>query len=131
MKLLIDTHILIWLARTPDRLNAAESALLAARGARVLVSAVSIWELRLKWDRSGDARRSELLDPQAALEFAERAGFELKVLTPADCAIRLNVPIGHRNPFDEQLLIHAQLLGAHFLTRDRLLTGHPLAATIR
>ena len=127
MRLLIDTHILIWIARAPDRLNAAESALLGRRGARVLVSAVSIWELRLKWDRSGAARRSELLDPHAALEFAEQAGFELKSLTPTDCAVSLEVPIAHRDPFDEQLLTHAQLLEARLLTRDRLLVGHPLS----
>ena len=127
MRLLLDTHVLIWLARAPDRPNTAESALLARRGTRVLISAVSIWELRLKWDRSGEARRSELLDPQAALQFAEQAGFELKALTPADCATPLDLPLAHRDPFDEQLLIHAQSLGARFLTRDRLLIGHPLA----
>lgn len=127
MRLLLDTHMLIWLARAPERLNSAESALLTRRGARVLISAVSIWELRLKWDRSGDARRSELLDPQAGLRFSEEVGFELKALTPADCATPLEVPLAHRDPFDEQLLIHAQSLGARFLTRDRLLTGHPLA----
>jgi PIN domain nuclease of toxin-antitoxin system len=33
----------------------------------------------------------------------------------------------HKDPFDEMLLIHAQQLGARFLTRDRLLVDHPLA----
>jgi PIN domain nuclease of toxin-antitoxin system len=127
VKLLIDTHVLIWLARAPDRLTVAEAALFEESETRVLVSAVSIWELRLKWGPSGAARRSELLDPAAALAFVEKAGFELKPLTPTDCATSLVAPIAHRDPFDEQLLIHAQVLGARLLTRDRLLTGHPLA----
>ncbi|WP_066663259.1 MULTISPECIES: type II toxin-antitoxin system VapC family toxin [unclassified Sphingomonas] len=127
MRLLLDTHILIWLARAPDRLNTTESALVARRGTRVLISAVSIWELRLKWDRSGETRRNELLDPQAALQFAEQVGFELKALTAADCATPLEAPLAHRDPFDELLLTHAQSLGARFLTRDRLVVDHPLA----
>lgn len=127
MKILLDTHMLIWLARAPDRLKPHERALLDRQRTRVLVSAVSIWELRLKWMRGGALHRDELLEPQTALEFAERQGFDLVPLIPVDCAVSLDVPIAHRDPFDEQLLIHTQSLGARLLTRDRLLVDHPLA----
>lgn len=127
MRLLLDTHVLIWLALSPQRLTAAEQALLAAASESALVSSVTIWELRLKWDRRGPSAREELLEPTMALGFAEQHGFELAALTPGDCATSLGQPLAHRDPFDEMLLIHAQRLGARLLTRDRQLAGHPLA----
>ncbi len=126
MKILLDTHMLIWLARAPDRLKSRERNLLGDRRVRAFVSAVSIWELRLKWGRGDVLHRDELLDPLVALEFSERRGFELAALTPSDCAAALASPIVHRDPFDEQLLIHAQQLDARLLTRDRLLVDHPV-----
>jgi PIN domain nuclease of toxin-antitoxin system len=93
----------------------------------VHVSSVSIWELRLKWqklDRHG--RRKGTLDPDHALAYVVRSPIILAPLSGQDCAAFLPEPLAHNDPFDEMLLIHAQQLGAKLLTRDRLLLGHPL-----
>jgi PIN domain nuclease of toxin-antitoxin system len=126
VRLLLDTHFLVWLARSPEKLGVAEHDLLARQSRPPIISSVSFWELRLKWNRSGAKVREALLEPLEAIRFAEMHGFELAELAPLDCATSLKVPLAHRDPFDEQLLIHAQRLGAKLLTRDRLLAGHPL-----
>lgn len=128
MKLLLDTHILEWLANSPERLSLAESALLALEDTHILVSAVSIWELRIKWNSfhpSGDRKGN--FDPVFAIDFAGHHGFELAPLSPGDCAAPLQPSMSHRDPFDEMLLVHAQQLGARLLTRDRHLADHPVA----
>jgi PIN domain nuclease of toxin-antitoxin system len=127
VRLLLDTHFVIWLARSPEKIRAAEREQLAQPGPPPVVSSVTFWELRLKWNRSSPEVRRTLLEPVAAIQFAERHGFALAELTSLDCATSLETPLTHRDPFDEQLLIHAQRLGAKLLTRDRLLTDHPLA----
>jgi len=130
MKLLIDTHYLIWLATDPAEITTAEHALLNRSTGQVYVSPVSIWEVRLKWealDRNG--MRKGVLAPDIAIALTEEADLELVPLTGVDCATMLDPPIAHKDPFDVMLLTHAQNLGARFLTRDRLLVDHPLALT--
>lgn len=127
MRLLLDTHVLIWLSHAPDELSNAARGLLDRSSTRVFVSAATLWELRIKWSRSAARVREELLDPLIAISFAAQQGFELAALGPEDCVTSLDPPLGHRDPFDEQLLIHAQRLGAKLLTRDRKLIGHPNA----
>jgi PIN domain nuclease of toxin-antitoxin system len=128
MKLLIDTHYLIWLANDPAEISTAEHALLGENSGQVYVSPVSIWEVRLKWeapDRNG--ARKGVLAPEIAMAYIGESDLKLVPLTGADCAMALASPVAHKDPFDEMLLIHAQQLGARLLTRDRLLRDHPLA----
>ena len=127
MRLLLDTHVLIWMSRAPDELSSAATELIARQSTRAFVSSINIWELRIKWNRTRAESREGLLEPMAAIAFAEQQGLELATLAPADCATSLQMRLPHRDPFDEQLLIHAQRLGAKLLTRDRQIIGHPLA----
>ena len=128
MSLLIDTHIIVWLADDPSRLSDAERAMLFDQSIDIAVSAISIWEIRIKSGlrfASGAPKLS--LHPEAALRFVEFMGFRLITLSPDDAATRLVEPIAHRDPFDEILLIQAQRHNLKLLTRDALMRGHPLA----
>ena len=96
--------------------------------AGIVVSVVSIWEVRIKWntfDRFG--RRKSPISPEEAIETSGQAGARQLDFTLAHARTSLDVPIPHRDPFDEQLLIQAQVEGLRFLTTDRLMVGHPLA----
>ena len=127
MRVLLDTHFLIWTATDPQKITRREQALITR--SELIVSAVSIFELRLKWQKFGGGhhRRPDLIDPVVALALIAGNGIELAPLTGEDCAASLDVAVPHRDPFDEMLLIHAQRLGAKLLTRDADLHGHPLA----
>ncbi|HEX4692935.1 type II toxin-antitoxin system VapC family toxin [Sphingomonas sp.] len=128
MRILLDTHFLVWLAAGGSNLRPAELTKIQDGDNEILASAASIWELRIKWTKQGRPGRIEATaDPMAALTFAEDAGIPVMPLSAADCAVSLEVATQHRDPFDEMLLIHAQRLGARLLTRDRAMSNHPLA----
>jgi PIN domain nuclease of toxin-antitoxin system len=132
VSVLLDTHYVFGLAGSPGAISLAERRFLDAYAERVVVSAVSIWEVRLKWNvfhKSG-ARKGPL-SPEDVLEILSTDQIvQFLVLSPDHAAAKLEVPLGHRDPFDELLLAQAQVEGIKLLSRDRRLVGHPLVATI-
>ena len=128
MRILLDTHWLYDFMEAPGKLPATEQRFLADRRTQLFSSAVSIWEMRLKLHarhRSG-ARKSRF-DPNDVLAALEALAIPVLAMTPAHAARSLEVPLPHRDPFDELLLVQAQEEGLKLLTQDRLLIGHPLA----
>ena len=130
-RLLLDTHFVIYLAGDIRAIRPAEVGVLAAASGPWLVSAVSIWEIRLKWNALNRlGRRKGPISPQLVIKTlnAERAQFEFIAL-PADqpALPALDPPLAHGDPFDEMLLLQAKTEGARLLTRDQKLRDHPLA----
>ena len=129
---LLDTTYLYRLMVSDALFSPSEHQYLAERQASVHVSAVSIWEARIKHrarHRSG-ARKSPF-DPESIFETLKRERVVFLPLTPAHAARALEVPLRHKDPFDELLLAQAQVEGLRFLTIDRMLVDHPLAITVR
>lgn len=128
MSLLLDTHYVFALASSPGRLTSAEIDFLATYPDRFVVSAVSIWEIRLKWNAlHTSANRKGPLDPVHAMRIFYGQSVDLLPLSVAHAATPLTIPIGHNDPFDELLLIQSQVAGLKLLTRDSKLLRHPLA----
>lgn len=128
MKILLDTHFAYWVGMRGVRLRSREIAVLSEADAEILASAVSLWELRIKWNlfhvsgtRKGPADPAQLI---TALGIAE---IPVIALSPEQAAASLKTPIAHRDPFDELLLIQAQQMDARLLTRDKRLRAHPFA----
>jgi len=127
LRVLLDTHFLIWLISNPDEMSQREHACISAPDTQLIVSAVSIWELRTKWNlRHARGSRKGNLPPEAGIDYAVTNGIDLVSLTADDAVAELEAAPPHRDPFDEMLLVHAQRLDAKLLTRDRNLIGHPL-----
>jgi PIN domain nuclease of toxin-antitoxin system len=132
MKLLLDTHYVFGLAGSPAVLSGREARFLDAYPLKFVVSSVSIWEVRLKWlalHRSG-ASKGPLSPQDVVTILLTNAVVEFLPLTPEHAAAELNVPVTHRDPFDQLLLTQAQVEGLHLLTRDRMLADHPLAVVV-
>ena len=128
MRVLLDTHILIWLAVDRAQLSYRELAVIENEDAALLLSSISLWELRAKIRSEKRRDRRELnLDPASAITFCEGARIDIDDVRIDDTTLPLAVEPPHGDPFDEMLLVHAQRLGAKLLTRDRKLLGHPLA----
>lgn len=128
MKLLLDTHFAVWLASNEARVSDAERALVARPDVELVCSAVSIWELRLKWNRvTLQGVRKGPASPEAVMAFGQAMSWSFLALLPEHAASQLDVPVAHKDPFDELLLAQAQVEGMRLLTRDRALVGHPLA----
>lgn len=128
MRILLDTHLAYWLASDYSRLRPSELAAIMEPDNDVAVSAVSLWELRIKWQSrysSGDRKGpGDSLEVLAALKRMNISAF---ALTAEHSAAGLRQPIGHKDPFDELLLTIAQETGHKLMTRDEKLRGHPLA----
>lgn len=130
MKLLLDTHIAIWAATDESLLNRHECAALASSGQPV-VSAVSIWEVRLKWHSFHlSGLRKGVIAPELLLRFIAAMGWPILPMSARHAMTSLAVPLTHRDPFDEMLLVQAEVEGLRFLTRDTALIDHPLALSL-
>ena len=131
MRLILDTHYVYALAGTQTRLSARESAYLATTTERFIVSAVSIWEIRLKWQAlHASGTRKGPTSADQVLQALVSQPIDFLPLTEEHAATPLAQPITHRDPFDELLLTQAQVEGARLLTRDKKLATHPLAQQI-
>jgi PIN domain nuclease of toxin-antitoxin system len=122
MKLLLDTHLLLWTAGQPDRLPAAALELIDAPTNELLFSAASIWEVAIKRalgrnDFRADARllRRGLLD---------NGYIELPILSEHVVAIDSLPPI-HKDPFDRLLVAQAIVEGITLLTADAVVAQYP------
>ncbi len=132
MQVLLDTSYVYQLIASPTRLSAAERAFLSDPEGKSFVGAVSIWELRPKsaTRRRVSGRGFNLRFPiEACVRILEGLGFAFIPPTARHAARPLDTPLRHRDPFDELLLVQAQVEDLRLLTVDRLLVDHPLAIT--
>ena len=126
--ILLDTHIAVWLATDPAQLRADEVAAILEPENEILVSAVSIWEMRIKWmKRFQSGARKGPVDPRDLLSALRQMNIVVLPLAAEHASADLQVPLNQGDPFDNLLLTVAQEMGGRLLTRDAAMRGHPLA----
>lgn len=130
MRLVIDTHFVIWMGLEPDRLSEAELELCFSPNNETFVSAASIWEIRLKYHKFRHAAEQGFLSPTGAINICYATGLQIIPLSAATCAWVIEPALVHKDPFDELLLAQAASMGARLLTRDNALLEHPLAISV-
>lgn len=105
MRLLLDTHALIWWLLGDAALSAAARASIADRDNEVLVSAASAWEISTK-HRIGKLPSAAILAADVAGAIASQGFAELPItVREAERAGRLPGP--HRDPFNRMLIAQA------------------------
>jgi PIN domain nuclease of toxin-antitoxin system len=119
VRLLLDTHVLLWAASEPETLSDEARESLADGANDVLVSAVSGWELAIKQSLG------KLILPrpveQWLPEVLRRTGFSVAEVSLA-AALRVRaLPWHHRDPFDRLLVAQAAEGGFTLVTRDQAL----------
>jgi PIN domain nuclease of toxin-antitoxin system len=124
VKLLLDTHALIWAVEDPRSLSPVVRRRIEAGRNRVFVSMASLWEIAVK-ESTGKLRTMRPLD--VFLEDAlELHGFE-QLGVQIDHAIRLaKLPPLHGDPFDRMLVAQAIEERCTLVTRDRALQAYPV-----
>ncbi len=128
MRILLDTSYLYDLMDAPGKFRDFGRRILGSGETRLYVSAVSIWEMRLKHNaRYASGERKSRFDPNDVIPVLENQGVTFLPMTIRHAARALETPLGHKDPFDELLLVQAQEEGLKLLTVDHLLVGHPLA----
>lgn len=122
MKLLLDTHLLLWAAGQPEKLSPVARALLDDHDNQPMFSAASLWEIAIK---HGLEREDFRADPRLLRRGLLDNGWqELPVTSEHAVAIDSLPPI-HKDPFDRILLAQAQVEGIALLTVDARLAQYP------
>ena len=117
MKLLLDTHVILWWQRDDRRLNMTARRAIA-RADIVLVSAVSGWEVAIK----AALGRLRLVEPFHVLIAAD--DFTELPLTLAHGERLRALPPHHHDPFDRALVAQAGVEGATIVSHDRALAPY-------
>lgn len=121
MRILLDTHILLWALAEPRKLSREARALIEDRDNEALFSAASIWELAVK---SQAGRIGFSVSPAEIAGKAVESGFDELAVRARHAAIVHQLPLHHRDPFDRLLLAQAISEPARFLTVDRTLAKY-------
>jgi PIN domain nuclease of toxin-antitoxin system len=115
VKLLLDTHIVLWAAGQPEKLSESARTLLTTPGNILFFSAASIWEIVIK---RGLGRDDFKIDPRRLRKMLIMHGYtELPVTAEHSLAVE-TLPLLHKDPFDRLLLAQARTEGMMLLTVD-------------
>lgn len=122
MKLLIDTHLLIWAAAGMEHVPREARALMADAEAELYFSVASLWEIAIKRSLG---RADFQIDARVLRRGLIDNGYrEMAILSAHVVAVDTLPPI-HKDPFDRLLIIQAQIEGITLLTNDVLLARYP------
>jgi PIN domain nuclease of toxin-antitoxin system len=124
LKLLLDTHILLWWLDANPSLPREAIALIRDPENTIFVSAVSLWEIWLKQSLGKLRLPANFLDRLAG------EGFENLPLTGGQTARIGQMEWVHRDPFDRMLVAQAQTENLVFLTADEALAGYGPAVRV-
>ncbi|WP_341524109.1 type II toxin-antitoxin system VapC family toxin [Pseudomonas sp. G.S.17] len=122
MKLLLDTHLLLWAAGNPERLSEAATALMNAPENELFFSAASLWEIAIK---KGLGRSDFKVDARVLRRGLLDNGYsELPIGSEHAVAID-SLPAIHKDPFARILVAQATVEGITLLTVDALVAQYP------
>ncbi len=122
MKLLLDTHVLLWAAAGSRRLSSAGRRLIEDEQSELFFSIGSIWEVVIK---RGLGRSDFQVDPRVLRRRLLDNGYsELPIVSEHVLALD-GLPAIHRDPFDRLLVAQAMVEGMTLLTLDPMVARYP------
>jgi PIN domain nuclease of toxin-antitoxin system len=117
VRVLIDTHLLLWALVRPARLSKAARRMIDK--SEIYVSAASIWEISIK-----TALGKLDADPSEVLAAVEPAGFAMLSISGEHAAAVARLGGHHKDPFDRLLIAQALVEPMHLLSNDELLGAY-------
>jgi len=112
MNLLLDTHVLLWWLDDHPTLSKKAKTAIADEKNLVFVSAVVIWEIRIK------QALGKLKIPRSFRNVLDDQPFETLDITVEHAHAVGDLPTHHRDPFDRMLVAQAKVEGLTLVTRD-------------
>ena len=122
MKLLLDTHLLLWAAGAPDRLPGVARELIEDPENALIFSVASLWEIAIK---RGLGRDDFKVDPRLLRRGLLDNGYDELPITSEHVVSVESLPPLHRDPFDRLLIAQATAAGITLLTADARIAGYP------
>ena len=118
---LLDTHVLLWAAGEPERLNDSVISILSDESHLLYFSAVSIQEIAIK---SALNKPDFYIDAKALTEGLIAAGYLELTMTSGHAQQLVDLPEMHRDPFDRMLVSQAKAEGLNLITNDGNIIKH-------
>ena len=122
MRLLLDTHLLVWAMGEPERLPTGCAAMLEDPSNSLVFSVASLWELVIK---QALGRPDFNLEPSLLRQALLGGGWKELPIEASHALAVSQLPPLHRDPFDRLLLAQAQVEGLLLLTADSQLSLYP------
>lgn len=124
MRLLLDTHVFLWWLHENERLSAAANAAILDRANEIYISAISVFEVRLKHSLRKITIANNWWEKLCEQDF-EHLAFSAEHANATQ-----SLPFIHRDPFDRMLVAQAQVEQMTFVTRDRELSKYPVSTLL-
>lgn len=126
MKILLDTHILIWLHTNDPQLNEKARKILLDPLNTVYYSTINIWEIQIKHLKSPESFPYE---PEVIMSLNQQANLKCVPLLPKHtlALATLNYPDNcqiHKDPFDRILICQAKTENMMLMTHDSLIPNY-------
>ena len=122
MRLLLDTHLLLWAAGSPERLPLGARELLDDPENVPVFSSASLWEVAIK---HGLGRRDFRVDARLLRRGLLDNGYDELPITGEHAVALDSLPPIHRDPFDRILIVQSMVEGITLLTVDPLIAQYP------
>lgn len=124
MRLLLDTHIAVWIVEDNPALTKTARQLLTDKASAIFVSAAAIWEIAIKSALRPERQDAFGFTAQKAHEVFTASGMKMLDMTAQHAATISDLPAIHADPFDRMMIAQAHCENLHFMTHDRALTGY-------
>ena len=121
MKLLLDSHFLLWAAGEPSRLSKEARNLINDPHNELLFSAASLWEVSIK---RGLGRKDFTADPRSLRRGLLDNGYGELPIHSDHVVVLDTLPAIHKDPFDRILVAQAVAEGIELLTTDSQLVQY-------
>ena len=125
MRLLLDTHAMLWFLLDDPRLSATAKALIGDPLNDIEISPASYWEMAIKIS-IGKYHLPEPLEDFFGRELASNA-FHILPIEPRHVAPLTSLPFHHRDPFDRLLIAQAMVESIPILSNDSALDDYRVA----
>lgn len=121
MKLLLDTHVLLWAAGDSAKLSEAGRDLLGSLDNQLVFSSISIWEVGIKASLGRDDFR---VDVRRLWRMLLANGYQELPLTGEHAVVIEHLPWLHKDPFDRILVAQSRVEGMTLLTADNAVAAY-------
>ena len=121
MRILLDTHLLLWAVGSSKRLPKIARKWLEDSNNEIFFSAASIWEIAIK---ASLGREDFRVDPFQVLEVMPETGFSELPVKALHTAEVYRLPLIHKDPFDRLLVAQSKTEPMLLLTNDGLLARY-------
>ncbi len=124
MRLLLDTHTLLWYTLADPKLSRAAQALILDAANEILISPASYWEIAIK------VSIGKLTLHRPYEDFMDLClktyGFKILPVEPRHTAALIGLPFHHKDPFDRLLVAQAMVEGIPIISADPALDSYPI-----